>query len=401
MENHNGNRENMIGESIRICFIALGAYPLLSGKHSTYMIGPDVLQTLLAKELAKRGFEVAVITYSDGGSPIELIDGIKVIKTVRENYYGSFLGRVLNQIGLTHSIWSALNEANSDIYFQQGGIFCVLALFCRLKMKHFVVSIGSDAWVGSWDDWFKGKFNGFGFGFLARFLYGLDIWMANAVIVMNEFQKRMLMKNFGKDGVVIKHHVPLSNKETPDKTIPPLVIWVGTMVEVKQPELFLKLAESIPEARFLMIGGYFPSNKRYYDQIEENSSRMHNFQFLGFIPFEETDKYFSRAKILINTSKIEGFPHAFIQAWMNFTPVVSLNADPDEIICEYNMGLHSRTFDQLVKDVRMLLHNDCLRQEMGKNGRRYVEKEHDIEIIINKYIKIFINLGKTDDRSRF
>jgi glycosyltransferase involved in cell wall biosynthesis len=394
MQTHDNCQDNIIRRSTSICFIALGAYPLLSGKPSTHVIGPDVLQTLLAKELVKRGFEVTMITLNDGGSSIEFIDGIKVIKIISEKHPKSFFGIMSNQMRLAFGIWNALKRTDSNIYFQQGGVFGVLALFCRLKQKYFVVSIGSDAWVASWDDWFNGKFKEFRFGFISRCSYSLDIRLANIVVVMNEFQKQMLKKNFGKNGIVIKHHVPLTAKEMPNKTISPLILWVGTMAVVKQPEIFLKLAESIPDARFQMIGGYFTGTKRFYDQIEESSRGIHNLQFLGFVPFEETDKYFRNATILVNTSKIEGFPHTFIQSWMNYTPVVSLNADPDEIICRYNMGLHSKTFDQLVKDVRMLISNDCLRQVMGKNGRRYIEQEHDVDIILNKYTRIFNNLSE-------
>ena len=34
---------------------------------------------------------------------------------------------------------------------------------------------------------------------------------------------------------------------------------------------------------------------------------------------------------------------------MHQTPVVSLNADPDEIICNLKMGFHSRSVEQMVK----------------------------------------------------
>jgi glycosyltransferase involved in cell wall biosynthesis len=261
-----------------------------------------------------------------------------------------------------------------------------------LRKKQFVVSVGSDAWVSDWRSWLKGKFKGF--GLTGRFIYELDIRLANVVIVMNEWQRTLLKKNFGKDGLLIKHHVPLTARAMPEKARPPIVLWVGTMAEVKQPELFVKLAEAIPEARFQMIGGH-SGNQEFYDKIKANSERISNFEFLGVVPFREINQYFSRASILVNTSMFEAFPpHAFIQAWMHYVPVVSLNSNPDKITCRYNMGFHSKTFDQLIEDVKTLLKDEILWKEMGMNGRAYVETEHDIKKVVKKYIEIFEKLNE-------
>ena len=388
------NETKHTDKSIKVCFLALGAYSLLSGKHSTYVVGPDVLQVLLAKELIKHNFEVTLIASADGRTRVEYLHGIEVITTMLQNHHKSFAGKVFNHILLAFSIWKALRKAKADVYFQQGGVLGIVELFCRLRKKQLVVSVGSDAWVSSWSDWFKGKFKGFGFGLLMRFIYGLDIRLANTVIVMNEFQKTLLKKNFSKDGLLIKHHLPLTNRGTPIKAKPPVVLWVGTITEVKQPGLFLKLAEAVLEARFQIIGGFFPSERELYDRIKESAQRIPNLDFLGFIPFTEVNEYFEHAAILVNTSRVEAYPpFGFIQAWMNYAPVVSLNNNSDDILFRYRLGFHSRTFNQLVEDIRVLLGDEHLRQEMGENGRQYVEKEHNITNIVKQYTELFNRVG--------
>jgi glycosyltransferase involved in cell wall biosynthesis len=59
------------------------------------------------------------------------------------------------------------------------------------------------------------------------------------------------------------------------------------------------------------------------------------------------------------------------------------------------MGFHSRTFDQLCADVRTLLKNESLREEMGANGMMYVEREHDITNNIKEYIGVFEHVWKS------
>ncbi|GAI38129.1 unnamed protein product, partial [marine sediment metagenome] len=205
-----------------------------------------------------------------------------------------------------------------------------------------------------------------------------------------------LKENFSKDSVLIKHHFPLTEKGMPEKAKPPIILRVGSMSNTKNPALFLKLAEAMPEATFQMIGG-MGDDQVLYDRIRESAQRIPNLEFLGVVPFSEINQYFKQAAILVNTSKGEAYPpYAFVQAWMNYAPVVTLNCNPDadEIICEGKLGFHSKTFNQLVDDVKILLENEQLRQEMGENGRRYAEENHDITRIVKQHIEVLYQLVK-------
>lgn len=372
----------------KICFIALTAYPLLAGKPAQSLIGPDVHTVLLGRALAGHGFKVTFITYDEGGPPVEEVDGIEVIKTYRREDVPR-LNRILKVI----RIWRAVRKARASVYIHAGGAAGVISPLCRLLRKRFIYEIASDALVDK--ALISRQVRGF-----SRSMFGidalgnrLDIKLADAIIVQSEFQKRMLKKNFGKDSTVIKMPFPLTQRGVPEKSEPPVVLWVGAMAEVKQPELLMKLAEALPEAKFQMVGG--PSaNRELYDQIGASARTISNLELAGFVPFDKVDDYFRRASILVNTSMFEGFPNSFIQAWMHYTPVVSLNSDPDEIICQHRLGFHSRTFPQLTQDVKRLLADMPLCREMGENGRRYVEENHDISNIIKQYIEVFNRLVK-------
>ena len=367
----------------------MSAYPLLSGEKPKSVEGPDVFQVFLAKELIKHNFRVTFITHSESGMPIDHMKGIKVIKIRRDNYRLSKINTVLN----IFRIWNAMRKAKVHIYIQSGGIAGFFSPFCKLMNKKYICHINSDAFVNR--ELIDRKIGGFN---LSKFSittigYWLDIKLADAVIVQNEYQRTMLKKNFGRDGIAIKKPIPLTERGMPEKARQPIVLWVGAMAEVKQPELFVKLAETIPEARFQMIGGHY-SNQEFYDTIKNASKRISNFEFLGVIPFDEINEYFSKASILVNTSLFEAYPpYAVIQAWMNYTPVVSLGDNPDEIIYRNNLGFHSKTFNQLVKDVQILLKDEQLREKMGKNARQYVEKEHGITHLVRRYIEVFDNPG--------
>jgi glycosyltransferase involved in cell wall biosynthesis len=168
---------------------------------------------------------------------------------------------------------------------------------------------------------------------------------------------------------------------------------VSTIRPVKQPEIYLKIAKLLPKLKFLMIGGE-SKEKELYTQIEKEANAISNLEFLGFVPHHKIQKYYQEASIFINTSQIEGFPNTFLESWINGTPVISLNVDPDEIICKDKLGFHSKTLEQLLLDVNNLFFDDNLRKEMGMNAKKYVEENHDLKKITSEFEKFILSFEK-------
>jgi glycosyltransferase involved in cell wall biosynthesis len=275
-------------------------------------------------------------------------------------------------------------EADADIYFQQGGAGPLTPILCRLTCKKFVMSIGHDAYI----DPALRKTNSFTFNLKAS----LEIILAHKILVLSNYQGNLLKKHFRRDSQIIRIHTPLTPEGMPSKTEPPVVLWVGTICPRKQPELFLELAKAIPQAMFQMIGGSL--DKEYSRAIEDKAKNVSNIEFTGYIPYDKINEYFGKSSIFVSTSSSEGFPNTFIQAWMNYTPVISLNIDPDNVIKIYKLGFHSLNLEQMIFDVRTLLENKELRNEIGRNCRRYVEENHNIEEIVKKHIEVFYYMGR-------
>jgi len=357
----------------KICFVSPNSYPLLAEMSTGFIGGAEVQQVLLAKELIKHCFEISFITYGSRRITIEYLENIKVFTV--------YPADEASRLSLPLKMWrflKAMRHADADIYFHEAGAYGIVSLFCRLARKIFVRYVASDADVDKRQR----------LSFRQRFGDWLDFKLANIVIVQTEYQRKMLAGSFGREGLVIKNVFPIIERKMVRRSNNSTVLWVAMIKDVKQPELFLKLAQDVPEGNFQMIGGV-GDDPQLYNKIAEASAAILNLEFVGFVPFNEVDQYFEQALILVNTSEYEGFSNTFIQAWQQCVPVVSLNTDPDEVICNHRLGFHSRSFEQLVHDVRTLLGNDHLREEMGRNGRQYVEMEHDIHSVVRKYIQVF------------
>jgi len=357
----------------------LNSYPILTGRDLGYVGGAEVEQVCLAKELVAQGYDVSFVTYRYGPNQVENVNGIEIIKT----YESQKAGRTNVLLKYAH-IWSSLKKARADLYFHEVGSTGVLPIFCYLHNKKFIYRIASDAVVLS-----QPLFGNC--SLIREFADTLEIRRANLVIAQSEFQRRTLRERFRVESVIIKNGLVVHQVDHEEKADPPIILWVATISSVKRPHFFVKLAQSIPYARFEMVGGK-TADDQLYKNIKDAARKLPNLTFRGFVPYHEVDKYFKRASIFVNTSSIEGFPNTFVQAWASYTPVVSLNVDPDKIIKNKKLGFYSGTFERLISDVVTLLENQKLRHKMGKNGRRYVEREHDIRKIVKKYIEVFDNV---------
>jgi glycosyltransferase involved in cell wall biosynthesis len=388
-----------------ICFLAFGTFPLLSQHDTFYDVGGSELQqvligktdkalcdlwktaggaelqqVLIGKELVKKGYNVVFIDFDYGQNQFEVVNGIKVIKTFKPKQKTNIWEYALN----IHTLLYAVLKSNADIYFQMSGIYIFPRIYTTIARKPIIYAIPSDSVVSvTGED-----------RFIIRLFRHFEVSHADHVIVQSNHQKEQLKQNFGKDSTLIKS-ICVIDKDKVQKNQTPLVLWVSTLWELKQPQIFLDLAKEFPDIEFCMIGGSAPGENEFFDSIKSKAEKIKNLRFLGFIPsMHQVSNYFEKAWVFINTSTVEGFPNTFFHAWSTFTPVLSLNVDPDEVICKNNLGFHSGNFAQMVTDLDTLIKNDDLRQQLGLNGRHYVEKEYNTDQVISQYIELFEKMGE-------
>lgn len=371
----------------KICFISFFSFPVLSQSISEVVGGAELQQGILAGELVKKDYDVCLLVPDRRQGLYQLIEGLKLYKSLPEGLTQKKLVNKLYRYPFIPAIiWRRLSLADSQIYFQKmvGATSALVAFFCWVKRRKYIYCVASDDEVDG--TYIKNR------KFPLSWLTQSAIRNADGIIAQTSHQQKLLKLNFNRDSTVIKS-MCLIPDSLPPKEHPPVVLWVGSMRKVKCPELFLKLATALPEIKFRMIGGASPwEDPDYFEMLKQGANNIPNLEFMGFIPYQEVTHYFATASILVNTSDFEGFPNTFLQAWSRFTPVISLNVNPDEIISRYGLGCYSQTFDQMVKDVQSLVHNESLRKEIAEQSRKYVEQEHSTRNIVPRYIDFFEQL---------
>src|SRR5659263_3442 len=149
-----------------------------------------------------------------------------------------------------------------------------------------------------------------------------------------------------------------------------------------------------PNTHFLIVGD--GSMKRECMQQAKELGIDDKFIFTGSVPYVKVSLYINASDICVapfvikRNMKIGLSPLKVFEYLACEKPIVSSEILNLEFIEKENLGILVKPEDpeELAKAVIKLLKDDTLREEMGKNGRKYVVKNHSWEAIGRKTAEI-------------
>jgi glycosyltransferase involved in cell wall biosynthesis len=206
---------------------------------------------------------------------------------------------------------------------------------------------------------------------------------ATRIVVQTRHQAQLLQKNYARaaDAVVPNFHPPAA--ETLDKSGPLTVIWIANLKPWKQPEVFVRLANSLsgyPEVRFVIVGAPAPisGNELWQQALMQGIENTPNLRYVGQKSHAQVNELLACAHIFVNTSVHEGFPNTFIQAWLRDVVVVSLQVDPDHLLEQRGVGIVAHSEAGLVSAVRNLIDDPDARAAYRERGRVHAIEHHSL-----------------------
>jgi glycosyltransferase involved in cell wall biosynthesis len=345
---------------IRICIVSPGAACLFFPERRLSLGGSEIQQYLTAVEFASRNdFEVHFIVHGERREVPFFHKDIKVHSV-------KFVPGLLSKLEFQRKMLSI----DADVYLQQGSgsITKEMAFFCLWARKKFVFWVGSDHDVNPDSRIARLDRNRW-------FIWGVK--RAHLRIAQTRFQARCLMDFLQSESVIIPNGFPL---RPPANRKREYVLWVGRFSPEKRPELFVKLARQIPEERFLMIGLVSDElTRRHYESVEGDIQKTANLQFIPGVPFFGVEEFFDRAKLLVNTSLVEGFPNTFIQAMLSGVPLASLSFDPDGIIRGDGLGIPPQEdINRFSEEITSLLNRPLDLERCKEAALKYATEHHNI-----------------------
>jgi glycosyltransferase involved in cell wall biosynthesis len=373
----------------RVCFVGLGNLPVLAREHNHRPIGGEqVQQTLLAKALAAQGYAVSMIT-ADYGQPdgaswhdvkvykaYALDAGLPVVRFVHPRWSG---------------MWSALKRADADVYYVScaSPIVGEVAMFCQRYDRKFIFRVASDVdcipeqlIIRYWRD---------------KKLYEYGLRRADGVLVQSQHQQRLLQHNYRVPssiaGMLVEPAIGYAPFAQRDMT----VLWVNNLRQLKRPDLYFDLAQALTQLSFHLAGGAMPGQEAFFERARLQAQSYPNLSFHGHIPYHDVNPLYGRARVLVNTSDIEGFPNSYLQAWAAGTPVVAF-FDPDGLIARERLGIAVRTAEELRDAVQELATNESAWLAASQRCRAFMARAYAEEVVLAPYrtlIDMFASRSKS------
>jgi len=352
---------------VRVCFVGFYAGPLFKPGQTGDIGGAEVQLYTLARELARdSGFRVDFIVREENGGS-ETIDGVTVHKLPPLRKPGP--GR---RLAYAAGLWRLLRTIGSDVVVQRAASSqtTLLGLYCALNRRRFVYMTAHDSDVEREKPaWFPGS--------VTWWAYRLGLRLADQVIVQHERQRERLMDNYAKAGIVrpcaleAGEALPAGERRN--------ILWVARCEPIKQPEIFISLAQAFPQESFVMVCPPAASGPAYFESVRDLALKQQNVTFVGHVPFSEIGAYFRAARLFVNTAAQEGFPNTFVQAWLHGAPVVSLSVDPGNVMERHRLGITCDGSQAALElALSSLLADRPLQERLALNAYAYAHEHHDI-----------------------
>lgn len=378
-----------------------------------------------AKYLAEHGFSVGALCgcpkeyNNDGNVPMkEIKDGVDIqrIKYIQLKR-GSKIGRLINYFSFTFKAMlhiGKLKNYKSVIVYSNPPILPLVAVMANVLFKTKIVFVSYDVYPevayasetlnpGSLISKVMNKLNHQLFKRVAK------------VISLTDEMKDFLLENrkeLTEDKVVTipnwaHEKLIVPNKEAYDRfgynENQFIVSYFGNMGTCQDMETLMEAVEKLrndENIKFLFVGH---GNK--VDSIREKirKDQLKNIQLLDFL----TGKDFEQAVAISSCCVVsleKGLKgtcapskyYSYLQGGKPILGIVEEGSYLEEEITKEKLGYvtYNQNSDLLVKHIKNMANNrsECL--EIGKRVTQVYMNNYDIEICLNKYVEVFINLGK-------
>ncbi len=354
---------------MRWCFFSPGyrALHVLGGDTRTTG-GAEAQTAYIAQALSQLGHEVGLIYGGgEGHGGRQVVAGIACIDGAPSWRHPTSLA----------VFWRALTALSPDVLYSNlpSDFLWMIGMFAsRPPGSRFVYHLASDLHGAPWaaydyKRWFHGP------------LYALGRQSADVIVIQHDHQRMLLSPRLRNRLVLVPNLVrSFSDQPRAYEATTFDAIWIARIRAVKQLEHFLDLASSVPDLCFAVVGEFDPrENRAWRASLEARLAALKNLAFLGPQRAEDVLALLARSKVLVNTSRFEGFPNTMLEAWSVGVPVVSLSVDPGGVIEREGLGLVSGTVKRLRADVLALARAETLNKELGANALAYVRRHHSLD----------------------
>lgn len=378
---------------VRLCLISPRGDGLYRSESKQPFGGAELRLYLLAQTLASDpDLTLLVLTTVDGAPGWETHGNLTVIR--RQGRKRLDLTPLASILGLPWAAWhwwAAFGEmyrlfrridADAYVHIGAGVEVGAYALICRLQRRRFLFMVASSADLEVPYGGVRGPL---------RWLFPLGVRLADTIVCQTHDQQDWLRRRYSRNGVLLRTGHPTEAVLDGRRST---VLWVGRIIPLKQPLLFLDLAEQMGDETCVMAAMPDRRHDDLWRAVRERAAALPNVTLHERVDRSEIGGLFAQAKVFVNTSVYEGFPNTFVEAAMHAIPVVSWKVNPDRILTDEAIGrCADGSFERMLSDTRELCKAEGVREGYARRARSYALAHHDIRRVAEALKSLLLGCG--------
>jgi glycosyltransferase involved in cell wall biosynthesis len=341
--------------------------------------GAELQAMMLAESSVTAGLTCGLMTIPVETPRTDLPRGLEMVP--RKSF-----ADVKGKLDEVRSLWDMLDRADARIYVIRGGwpALGVAAMFCRRKRRRLVFAATSDRNFVSLASGLKRIDEG---------IYRFGARRSDAIVAQTAVQLRMARESFGRAGQIVE--IPSFAEEAPASAAEPeAFLWAGRLIDYKNPSAYLRLARSVPEARFWMIPKFADEDAAAGKEALAAERELPNLELVVSRPRGEMMELVDRAVAIVNTSPKEGMPNMFLEGWARGIPALTYEFDPDGRIAAQGLGEAADGDDErFAAAARRLWAGRGGRAELRERVRRYLHDTHGRDAVGRRWLELFERLS--------
>ncbi len=354
--------------------------------------GEAVYVNQLSTGLVKRGHEVEIFVphskrtslvrahYRGGYKDFETSNGITVRRFNTKN--------VKDKYRYSYPMLKALIRSDADIiHSHHFGYYPATAGFIAAKMKRLPHVFGPYYHPPIYGISKKIIFAAY------HITQGIPLLrVSDRVLPHTEYEKKMLLKVSARsDNMELLPNIVDTKLFKPKKKKENIVLFVSHLIPTKGPDIALDIAKQIllerKDVKFIFIGA-----GRMENELKEKAAKIDKkrITFMKDLSVKQLIDTYSKSKVMILPSYYEAFGKVLAESMACETPVVSTHVGGvPEVVSDCGFLTNYGDWKLFKNYIEILLDDNNLRKRLGKKGRKRMQKNFDIEVIVDKLDGIY------------
>jgi glycosyltransferase involved in cell wall biosynthesis len=167
----------------------------------------------------------------------------------------------------------------------------------------------------------------------------------------------------------------------------PRIIWAGRIDDNKRLDWFLEIAARLPAFGFEIAAAANGAVSKEME-LREKAKAIANVRWLGTLSRKEMSQFYLGATCLCCTSKHEGFPNTFVEAWNHGVPVVT-TFDPDGLVTRMGLGFTASNPSDFAAAITNLVCDQAKWLQISANVRLYYQNNHQPDAALERFTSLF------------